>query len=91
MNAIQILEYEQFGQIRITMSENNEPLFCLADVCRVLDLIPSKVAQRLDKDVLSKPASWYNDFRMMYFQSTPLKQQAESNKRTLLMRTVCMM
>ncbi|WP_229118787.1 phage antirepressor KilAC domain-containing protein [Bacteroides finegoldii] len=36
------------------MSENNEPLFCLADVCRVLDLIPSKVAQRLDKDVLSK-------------------------------------
>ena len=54
MNAIQILEYEQFGQIRITMSENNEPLFCLADVCRVLDLIPSKVAQRLDKDVLSK-------------------------------------
>lgn len=54
MNAIQILEYEQFGQIRITMSESNEPLFCLADVCRVLDLIPSKVAQRLDKDVLSK-------------------------------------
>lgn len=36
------------------MSESNEPLFCLADVCRVLDLIPSKVAQRLDKDVLSK-------------------------------------
>lgn len=54
MNAIQILEYEQFGQIRITMSESYEPLFCLADVCRVLDLIPSKVAQRLDKDVLSK-------------------------------------
>ena len=36
------------------MSESYEPLFCLADVCRVLDLIPSKVAQRLDKDVLSK-------------------------------------
>ena len=36
------------------MSENNEPLFCLADVCQILDLIPSKVAQRLDKDVLSK-------------------------------------
>lgn len=36
------------------MSENNEPFFCLADVCQILDLIPSKVAQRLDKDVLSK-------------------------------------
>ena len=36
------------------MSENNEPFFCLADVCQILDLIPSQVAQRLDKDVLSK-------------------------------------
>ncbi|EXZ18765.1 BRO family, N-terminal domain protein [Bacteroides fragilis str. J-143-4] len=26
----------------------------MADVCQVLDLTPSKVAQRLDKDVLSK-------------------------------------
>lgn len=36
------------------MGENGEPLFCLIDVCNMLDLIPSKVSQRLDKDVLSK-------------------------------------
>nr|DAN76661.1 MAG TPA: hypothetical protein [Caudoviricetes sp.] len=54
MNTIKIFENEQFGKVRIAMSENNEPFFCLADVCQILDLIPSKVAQRLDKDVLSK-------------------------------------
>ena len=54
MNTIKIFENEQFGKVRIAMGENNEPFFCLADVCQILDLIPSKVAQRLDKDVLSK-------------------------------------
>lgn len=54
MNNIQIFQNEQFGKVRIAMNESNEPLFCLADVCSVLDLTPSKVAQRLDKDVLSK-------------------------------------
>lgn len=54
MNTIKIFENEQFGKVRIAMSESNEPFFCLADVCQILDLIPSKVAQRLDKDVLSK-------------------------------------
>ncbi len=36
------------------MDENGEPIFCLADLCLVLDLTPSKVAQRLGEDVLSK-------------------------------------
>lgn len=36
------------------MDENGEPMFCLADLCLVLDLTPSKVAQRLGEDVLSK-------------------------------------
>lgn len=54
MNEIKIFSNEQFGQVRIAINESNEPLFCLADVCMVLDLTPSKVVQRLDKDVLSK-------------------------------------
>lgn len=29
-------------------------MFCLADLCLVLDLTPSKVSQRLEEDVLSK-------------------------------------
>lgn len=51
---LKIFENEQFGQVRIAMDENGEPMFCLADLCLVLYLTPSKVAQRLGEDVLSK-------------------------------------
>ena len=50
---VQIFNNPQFGQIRTAGTADN-PLFCLADVCKVLELTPSKVAQRLEKDVLSK-------------------------------------
>lgn len=43
----------QFGSVR-TAGNSDYPLFCLADICRVLELSPSKVAQRLQDDVLSK-------------------------------------
>lgn len=36
MNKIQIFQNEQFGKVRITMNENGEPLFCLADVAKAL-------------------------------------------------------
>lgn len=52
--SMQIFQNAQFGEIRIVLDENNVPWFCLSDVCKVLGLIPSKLAQRLDKDVLSK-------------------------------------
>lgn len=48
-----IFNSPQFGEIR-TAGTSEQPLFCLVDVCRALDLIPSKVAQRLSEDVLSK-------------------------------------
>lgn len=51
---LKIFENEQFGQVRIAMNDSGEPMFCLADLCTVLDLTPSKVAQRLEEDVLSK-------------------------------------
>lgn len=53
MNQLQIFNNDHFGEVRVT-EVNGEPLFCLADVCRALELTPSKVAQRLSKDVLSK-------------------------------------
>lgn len=53
MNAVQIFEKSEFGQVRIQMDANNEPLFCLVDVCRVLDLQPSRVKDRLDDGVIS--------------------------------------
>lgn len=54
MNEIQIFSNPQFGEIRTAIGENGEPMFCLPDLCRVLELTPSKVAQRLGDDVLSK-------------------------------------
>ena len=51
MNKIQIFQNEQFGKVRIAMSENNEPLFCLADVCKAIGLTnPSSVKARIDKE-----------------------------------------
>lgn len=52
-NDIQIFNSPQFGQIR-TAGTTEEPLFCLVDVCKALELNPSKVSQRLGDDVLSK-------------------------------------
>lgn len=52
-NAVQIFNSDQFGTIRTAGTPEN-PLFCLVDVCKALDLNPSKVAQRLESTVLSK-------------------------------------
>lgn len=47
MNNIRIFQNEQFGQVRIAMNENGEPLFCLADACKILELA-SQVMKRLE-------------------------------------------
>lgn len=36
--GIQIFENPQFGNVRVAMSESDEPLFCLADVAKALDI-----------------------------------------------------
>lgn len=36
MKDIQIFKNEQFGEVRITMSESGEPLFCAKDVATSL-------------------------------------------------------
>lgn len=53
MNDIQIFNNEEFGAVRTTGTPEH-PLFCLADVARVLGLKTSKLVQRLSDDVLSK-------------------------------------
>ena len=43
MSEVKIFNNEEFGEIR-TVTVNNEPMFCLADVCKALGLTqPSKV------------------------------------------------
>jgi prophage antirepressor-like protein len=53
-NDIQVFSNSQFGEIRTIIANDGEPRFCLADVCRVLELNPNKVSQRLKDDLLSK-------------------------------------
>lgn len=56
MNELQIFNSEEFGEIR-TVKVDGEPMFCLTDICRALDLSqPSKVKDRLsEKGVNSIP------------------------------------
>ena len=50
MNDLQIFNNEEFGETR-TITKDNEPMFCLADVCKALDIKnATDVAKRLDDD-----------------------------------------
>lgn len=52
-NQVKIFDNPTFGAVRIVTTENNEPLFCLTDVCQALDLRQGDVRQRLDDGVVS--------------------------------------
>lgn len=50
MNDLKVYENNEFGQVRTVVIEG-EPMFCLADVCKALELANSRVvADRLDED-----------------------------------------
>lgn len=49
MNELSVFKNEEFGEIRTLIIEN-EPWFCLSDVCKALGLTqPSKVKERLNE------------------------------------------
>lgn len=52
MNELQIFNSSEFGQIR-TITKDNEPMFCLGDLCKALELTAKGVKQRLDDEVIS--------------------------------------
>lgn len=50
MEKIQIFENPEFGQVRVVVNDSNEPLFCLNDVCGVLNISnPRNLIDRLDE------------------------------------------
>lgn len=54
MNDLQIFNNEEFGEVR-TAVVNDEPMFCLIDICKALEMSnPTMVAQRLDDDERTK-------------------------------------
>ena len=48
MNDIKIFENNNFGEVRVA-EVNGEPMFCLADVCRILSLQTGATKNRLDE------------------------------------------
>lgn len=53
MEEIKIFENAQFGQIRTAVTEKGEPLFCLVDLCKAIEISNSRnVAARLDEDTV---------------------------------------
>lgn len=56
MDNLQIFKNSEFGEVR-TVTVNDEPMFCLTDICKALELTqPSKVKERLnEKGVRSIP------------------------------------
>lgn len=54
MDDLQIFNNEEFGEIR-TVLVNNEPMFCLIDICKALEIKnATDVAKRLDEDELTR-------------------------------------
>lgn len=55
MNEIKIFNNPQFGEIRTAKNELGEPLFCLGDLCKALNLSNTTVvANRLDEEEVTK-------------------------------------
>lgn len=53
MNEMQIFNNSEFGEIR-TITKDDEPMFCLADVCKALELSnPSMIKSRLNEKGIS--------------------------------------
>ena len=61
-NGITIFNDERFGEIRTAGTADN-PMFCLSDICKILDLQTSKVKARLnERGVSSIPTPTHNQF-----------------------------
>lgn len=81
MDSIQIFHSEQFGDIR-TAGNSENPLFCLSDLCKALNLTtPAKVSKRLDdEDVTSIHTPTTSGNQLMTFVT-------ESGMYTVILRS----
>lgn len=50
-DQVTIFENAQFGRIRTSLTESGEPLFCLADLCKAINVANHRnVAKRIDQE-----------------------------------------
>lgn len=69
-NEVRVFENVRFGQMRTTQALGGEPLFCLADVCKMLDLSnPSYIKKRLStRGVFMNYTPTYNQHGALVMQ-----------------------
>lgn len=82
MEAIQIFENPQFGNIRTAGTADN-PLFCLTDVCRVLELQTGATKNRLNQKGISSintPTNGGNQFLVFINEQNLYKVIMRSDK-----------
>ena len=86
---IQIFSNSKFGQLRVALNEKGETVFCLADVCKALDIDnPSDVKRRLDSssidtiEVSTKSANRFGEFT----RTTKMTYIGEPNLDTIISR-----
>lgn len=54
MNEIKIFNNPKFGEVRTIITESNDPIFCLSDICKILDLNNVAMTKsRLNQDGVS--------------------------------------
>lgn len=70
--GIRIFKNAQFGQIRTAIGISGEPLFCLVDVCKILELQTNKVKQRINpKGWCSIPSPTNGGIQQLNFITEP--------------------
>ena len=47
-NQFDIFNYNNLGQVRVQVDQYGNPWFCLVDICKILNLQPNKVLERLN-------------------------------------------
>ena len=82
----QIFTSQEFGDIRTHVDERGEPWFCLADICRVLELHAGMTKQRIDQRGVSRiDTPTYNQFGTKVMQR--LVYINEKNLYKVIMRS----
>ena len=81
MNEIQIFNSPQFGEIRTATDDNNEPLFCAADVSKALGYVNGReaICKHVDDPDVAKRDAWV---------TTGTKADGSEAKRQTLMTFV---
>lgn len=81
MSDIQLFKNEQFGEVRVA-GTSEHPLFCLADICRVLEI--KNVADcksRLDqRGIVLTDTPTYNQYGTMVVQQLVYINERTSTK-----------